>query len=90
MSWTGLLLADFLVGVGGVEPPGPLLLLPLGKRVLPQCRVDSVVVELVEGGHSGGHLHLPPRPRPLQQHGETVGIASAVALIKQEKQGTSS
>lgn len=80
MSGAGLLLADFLVGVGGVEPTSPLLLLALGERVLPQSRVDPVVVKLVESRGGSGHLHLPPRPRPLQQHWEAVGVACAVAL----------
>lgn len=76
----GLLLADFLVSVGGVEPSGPLLLLALGKRVLPQSRVDSVIVKLVEGCDGCGHLHLPPHPRSLQKHRETVRVAGTVAL----------
>ena len=82
MSRAGLLLADFLVGVGGVEPSSPLLLLALSERVLPQSRVDPVVIKLVEGRGGCGHLHLPPRPRSLQQHGEAVGVACTVALKK--------
>lgn len=62
VSRAGLLLAHFLVGVGGVEPSGPLLLLALGKRVLPQGWVDSVVVKLVEGRDRRRHLHLSPCP----------------------------
>lgn len=62
VSQVGLLLTDFLVGVGGVEPSRPLLLLPLNKRVLPQSRMDAVIVKLVEGRHRGGDLHLPPCP----------------------------
>lgn len=88
MSWAGLLLVDFLVGVGGVEPPGPLLLLALGERVLPQRRVHAVVVKLVEGGGGGGHLHLPPCPRALQQHWEAVGVACAVALKHHSRKQT--
>lgn len=80
VSRAGLLLADFLVGVGGVEPTGPLLLLALGEWVLPQSRVDAVVVKLVESCGGCGHLHLPPRPRTLQQHREAVGVACTVAL----------
>lgn len=80
MSRAGLLLADFLVGVGGVEPSSPLLLLALGKRVLPQSRVNSVIIKLVESCGGCGNLHLPPRPRSLQQHREAVGVACTVAL----------
>lgn len=80
MSWAGLLLTDFLVGVGGVEPARPLLLLPLREGVLPQGRVQAAVFKLVEGRGGGGHLHLPPCPRPLQQHGEAVGVAGPIAL----------
>lgn len=86
VSRAGLLLADFLVGVWGVEPPSPLLLLPLSKRVLPQSRVDPVVIELVESRGGRGHLHLPPRPRALQQHGEAVGVACTIALKKKRKE----
>lgn len=80
MSWASLLLADFLVGIRGVEPTSPLLLLALGKRVLPQRRVNSIIIKLVESCGSSGHLYLPPCPRSLQQHGEAVGVACTVAL----------
>lgn len=76
-----LLLVDLLVGVGGVEPARPLLLLPLREGVLPQGRVDAAdVVKVMEGGGRGGDLHLAACPRALQQHGEAVGIACPVAL----------
>lgn len=76
----GLLLTDFVVGVRGVEPSCPLLLLALSERVLPQSGVDAVIIELVEGCRGCGHLHLPSCPCSLQQHREAVGIAGAVAL----------
>lgn len=80
VSWACLLLVDFLVGVGGVEPSGSLLLLSLSKRVLPQRRVDTVIVKLVEGCYSRRHLHLPPCPRSFQQHRETISVAGTIAL----------
>lgn len=80
VSRAGLLLVDLLIGVGGVEPAGPLLLLALGEGVLPQGWVDPVLVEFVEGRGRGRQLHVPPRPRALQEQGEAVGVAGAVAL----------
>lgn len=80
VSRAGLLLADFLVGIGGVEPAGPLLLLTLGKWVLPQGRVTSIIIKLGERRCRSRHLHLPPRPRALQQQRETVGVTRSVAL----------
>lgn len=80
-----LLLVDLLVGVGGVEPARPLLLLLLREGVLPQSRVDAAVVKVVEGGGRRGDLHIAACPRALQQHGEAVGIARPVALRGRER-----
>lgn len=62
VSGTGLVLAHFLVGVWGVEPSRPLLLLTLGKRVLPEGRVTPVVIKGVKGCDGRRHLHVPSCP----------------------------
>lgn len=80
VSWAGLLLVDFLIGVGGVEPAGPLLLLALGKGMLPQGWVNPIIIEFVERRGCSRQLHVAPRSRPLQEQGEAVGVAGAIAL----------
>lgn len=80
VSGARLLLVDFLIGVGGVEPAGPLLLLALGERVLPQSWVNAILVKSVERCGCSGQLHVRPRSRSLQEQGEAVGVARAVTL----------
>lgn len=80
VSWTRLLLVDFLIGVGCVEPAGPLLLLALGKRMLPQSRVNSIVIKFVERHGGSGQLHISPCSGSLQKQREAVGVACTKAL----------
>lgn len=80
VSWAGLLLVDFLIGVGGVEPAGPLLLLALGKGMLPQSWVNPIIIKFVERCGCGRQLHVSPRSRSLQEQGEAVGVACSIAL----------
>lgn len=80
VSWTRLLLVDFLIGVGCVEPAGPLLLLALGKRMLPQSRVNSIVIKFVERRGSSGQLHISSCSGSLQKQREAVGVACTIAL----------
>lgn len=87
MPGAGVVLVDFLVRVGGIEPPRPLLLLLLGVGVEARVRAAAVLFE-VKGCDSGRDLHLPFGPRALQQHREAVGIAGAVALSLRERVDT--
>lgn len=80
VSWTRLLLVDFLIGVGCVEPAGPLLLLALGKRMLPQSRVNSIVIKFVERRGGSGQLHISSCSGSLQKQREAVGVACTIAL----------
>lgn len=80
MSRAGLLRVDFLIGVGGVEPAGPLLLLALGEGMLPQGWVNPILLKFVERCGCSRQLHVPPRSRSLQEEGEAVGVARTVAL----------
>lgn len=80
VSWARLLLVDFLIGIGGVEPAGPLLLLALGKGVLPQSWVDPIIIKFVERCGCSRQLHISPCSRSLQEQGEAVGVACTIAL----------
>ncbi len=78
MSRTGLVLADLLVEVWCVQPPG-LLLLSLGVRMETGGSMDSILME-GERGDGGRNLHLSPGSGALQQHGEAVGVTCPVTL----------
>lgn len=80
VSWARLLLVDFLIGVGSVEPAGPLLLLPLGKGMLPQSWVNTIIIKFVKGRGCSGQFHVSPCSRSLQEQGEAVGVACTIAL----------
>lgn len=80
VSWARLLLVDFVIGVGGVEPAGPLLLLALGKGMLPQSGVKPIIIKFVERCGCSRQLHVSPCSRSLQEQGEAVGVACAIAL----------
>lgn len=80
VSWARLLLVDFLIGIGGVEPAGPLLLLALGKGVLPQSWVDPIIIKFVERCGCSRQLHISPCSRSLQEQGKAVGVACTIAL----------
>lgn len=80
VSWARLFLVDFLIGVGSVEPAGPLLLLALGKGMLPQSWVNTIIIKFVKGCGCCRQLHVSPCSRSLQEQGEAVGVACTIAL----------